>query len=334
MLAVGLESGDIIIYNNYEKLGVLNGSVSAYKKLIFHPCDNTLYTILNSKCLVWDLNTFELRYEFPNIVKHNNIEFLITNTIQLLLGCRDNTLRIYDTATYEELSILNIDIKTMCLSPDNKILAICTEDSELIYYDIENEYIPISYEDSIYINSICFSPDCKKLICNGGEAGFQILDSKSLFPLFISDIVADFIIFSKDSTKLIVIGIKKIHIYSTDTFIEIITISKKDIIIQDIYIVTDKLIFNGGENNSSLYFLYILDINTYNITILPNVEYSCMSNTCMSNTENAEILIDYDNRISIYNITDNIITVPNVINLVKAHFIFKIVSDSEKNVIW
>jgi Tol biopolymer transport system component len=131
---------------------------------------------------VWDAATGTLIRELPGFERHAWTPVLSPDGRWLAVSGGQNTLRIYDTATWNEKSRLNVSIgvRALAFSPDGKTLASASETNNepvLKLWDVDTgrERLSLSGLNELVFH-LRFAPDGKTLLASCGDGRVLVWD--------------------------------------------------------------------------------------------------------------------------------------------------------------
>lgn len=185
-MAVGTPDKGVRIWNPQTRTEAMNLMTTNHAVLdvSFSP-DNRWLAVAHmdgpSSFRIWDLTTKAQIRVLEGHTDHGHAVTFNHDGKLLATAASDNTVRLWDTATWKEIASLKHGTKVhkMAFTPDGKRLACGCADSTIRFWDLAtNQEVAELRGHYAYVHSLVFSPDGSRLISASGDFTARIWDTK------------------------------------------------------------------------------------------------------------------------------------------------------------
>jgi WD40 repeat protein/tRNA A-37 threonylcarbamoyl transferase component Bud32 len=190
--------GDLLAAGSYDRLihiwhvpsrtemATLSGHKDLIRDLVFSP-DGTWLASAGEKddsCVrIWDLAS---RQQVQVLEGHRDCVYALAvsrDGKQLASGSLDGTVRLWDTATWQEIAVLNhgTNVYSVAYAPDNTRLACACANNTIRLWDTAKCHsVAELYGHGLYVHQVAFSPDGTRLVSGSGDFTVRIWDRLSV----------------------------------------------------------------------------------------------------------------------------------------------------------
>ncbi len=239
------------------------------RALAFSPDGATLAVATSVGVCLYDPSTLEFITILETNTSITSIDFSFDGNL-LASGSSDNTIRMWDTKSGQELAPLTGHsgegrVRSVAFSPDARLLASGSYDGTVIVWDMENhEKVAILSEHSSMVNSVAFSSD-GSLLASGGRDNkarvWSVGDYKEVATLTGHSWFVSSVAFSPDGS-LLATGSpdKTVKLWDVKEHKELITLTgHKDDVLSVTFSPDGSLLVSGSKDGE----LKLWDVESY-----------------------------------------------------------------------
>ena len=185
LMACGSKDYAVYVWNvaSRERVAVLRGHTDVVREVVFAPDASWIASAgetADRTIRVWDLAD---KQPLRVIEAHAEKVYALAGSRDgkwLASGSADGSVRLWDTATWQEQAVLNhgTEVYGVAFTPDGKRLAVACANNTIQLWDVKtHKQVGQLIGHEAYVHQVAFSPDGTRLISASGDFTLRIWDT-------------------------------------------------------------------------------------------------------------------------------------------------------------